>query len=236
MHVNSQKDFLKANSTNYSLDEIKNLMLDARTTVIDSKMVKLDKKNKRILIDRNVYIPFDLLIMSVGLIDTLLQNKGLISYGLSEFPYYKDKDCIKGVYSIDDPYLYSHFSLESNNVKLLKRKKKPQSITIYGRTPHTVAFISGLVSRGVDPKRIYYVVPSSQRRRCSHFESNQERIDYDSALINDPDTFEDLNVEKMVIDQLRLIGVNVELGFEFHSIEGSSCNGILFRKKADNYD
>ena len=83
MHVNSQKDFLKANSTNYSLDEIKNLMLDARTKVIDSKMVKLDKKNKRILLDRNIYLPFDLLIMSVGLIDTLLQNKGLISHGLA---------------------------------------------------------------------------------------------------------------------------------------------------------
>jgi NADH dehydrogenase FAD-containing subunit len=49
-------------------------MIDARTTVVDSKMVKLDKKNKKILIDRNAYISFDLLILSVGLIDTLLQN------------------------------------------------------------------------------------------------------------------------------------------------------------------
>ena len=211
-------------------------MLDARTTVVDSKMVKLDKKNKRILIDRNTYIPFDLLILSVGLIDTLLQNKGLISYGLADLPFYKDKDYIKGVYSIDDPYLYQQFGLDSQNIKLLKRKKKPQSITIYGRTAHTIAFVSGLVSRGVDPKRIYYVVPSSQRRRSNFFESNQERIDYDSSLINDPDTFEDVNVEKMVIDQLRMIGVNVELGFEFHSIDGNPCTGILFRKKADNYD
>lgn len=73
-HVKNQNDFLKACSTNYTLEEIKNLMLDARTTVVDSKMVKLDKKNKKILIDRNAYIPFDLLILSVGLIDTLLQN------------------------------------------------------------------------------------------------------------------------------------------------------------------
>lgn len=74
MHVKNQKDFLKASSINYTLDEIKNLMLDARTTVVDSKMVKLDKKNKKILIDKNAYIPYDLLVMSVGLIDTLLQN------------------------------------------------------------------------------------------------------------------------------------------------------------------
>ena len=55
----------------------------------------------------------------------------------------------------------------------MKRKKKPQSITIYGRTPHTIAFISGLISRGVDPKRIFYVVPGSTRRRLTHFTSNQ---------------------------------------------------------------
>ena len=55
-------------------------------------------------------------------------------------------------------------------------------------------------------------------------------------MISDPDTFEDINVEKMVIDQLRMIGVNVELGFEFYGIEGPDCNGIRFRKKADNFE
>jgi NADH dehydrogenase FAD-containing subunit len=49
-------------------------MIDARTTVLDAKMVKLDKKNKRIMIDKMSYVPFDILIISVGLIDTLLQN------------------------------------------------------------------------------------------------------------------------------------------------------------------
>lgn len=126
-------------------------MIDARTTVLDAKMVKLDKKNKRILIDKNAYVPYDLLIMSVGLIDTQLQNEGLISYGLADSPYYKDKKYIKGVYSIDDPYLYKHFGINSENIRLIKRKKKPQNITIYGRTPHTIAFISGILARGVAP-------------------------------------------------------------------------------------
>jgi len=153
-------------------------MIDARTTVLDAKMVKLDKKEKRILIDKNAYIPFDILVLCVGLIDTQLQNVGLISCGLSRSPYYKDKNFIEGVYSIDDPYLYQQFSVESNNIKLLKRKKKPQNITIYGRTPHTIAFISGLINRGVSPERIYYVCPVSNRRRIHSFESNQERIEY----------------------------------------------------------
>lgn len=126
-------------------------MIDARTTVLDTKMVKLDKKEKRILIDKNVYISFDILVLCVGLIDSQLQNMGLISCGLSNSPYYKDKLSVNGIYSIDDPYLYQHFALDSRNIKLLKRKKKPQNITIYGRTPHTIAFISGLINRGVNP-------------------------------------------------------------------------------------
>jgi hypothetical protein len=148
-------------------------MLDARTTVLDAKMVKLDKKEKRIMIDKNAYIPFDILVLSVGLIDTLLQNEGLISCGLARSPYYKDKYYVEGIYSIDDPYLYQNFAIDSKNIQLLKRKKKPQNITIYGRTPHTIAFISGLISRGVSPQRIYYVSPGSNRRRTQHFESNQ---------------------------------------------------------------
>ena len=47
-------------------------MLDSRVSVIDSKMVKLDKKNNRIFLDKGFYIPFDILIFSVGLIDTEL--------------------------------------------------------------------------------------------------------------------------------------------------------------------
>ena len=133
----------------------------------------------------------------------------MISYGLANSPYYKDKSYVKGIYSIDDPYLYQHFASDSDNVRLLKRVKKPQNITIYGRTPHTIAFISGLISRGVAPERIHYVSPGSSRRRTQTFESNQERIDYDAQIINDPDAFEDINVEKIVIDHLRTIGVHV---------------------------
>lgn len=47
-------------------------MIDSRVTVIDAKMVKLDKKNNTILIDKNATVPFDLLIVTVGLIDTEL--------------------------------------------------------------------------------------------------------------------------------------------------------------------
>ena len=81
-------------------------MIDARVTVFDAKMIKLDKKGKRILLDKNAYLSFDILVIAVGLIDTQLQTLGLVSAGLTRSPHYMDKKYIKGVYSIDDPYLY----------------------------------------------------------------------------------------------------------------------------------
>ena len=49
---------------------------------------------------------------------------------------------------------------------------------------------------------------------------NQERLDNKAQLINDPDTFEDPFVEKEVINNLRHLGVNVELGFEYYEHYG----------------
>ena len=72
MHIKDEYELLRAQSTNYTLDELRSLMIDARVTVVDAKMVKLDKKGNRILIDKNAYIPFDYLIITVGLIDTEL--------------------------------------------------------------------------------------------------------------------------------------------------------------------
>jgi len=47
-------------------------MLDARVSVLDAKMVKLDKKNKKIKLDKNAFLPYDILVNAVGLIDTEL--------------------------------------------------------------------------------------------------------------------------------------------------------------------
>ena len=62
-------------------------MLDARVQVLDAKMVKLDKKNKKIMLDKNAFMPFDNLVIAVGLIDTELQSRSLVSAGLARSPY-----------------------------------------------------------------------------------------------------------------------------------------------------
>lgn len=72
MHIQSALDQLKAMSTNYTMEELRNLMLDARVSVLDAKMVKLDKKKKRIDLDKDAYLNYDILVISVGLIDQVL--------------------------------------------------------------------------------------------------------------------------------------------------------------------
>lgn len=56
-------------STNYTMAELRNLMLDARVQVLDAKMIKLFKKNKKIRLDKMCDLPYDILVVTVGLID-----------------------------------------------------------------------------------------------------------------------------------------------------------------------
>ena len=72
-------------------------MLDARITILDAKMMTLNKKERMIGLDKNCKLPYDVLISTVGLIDTELQNLNLLSTGVyrnSKFNGYKDKNCI----------------------------------------------------------------------------------------------------------------------------------------------
>lgn len=72
MNSTSQYDQIKPFSTNYTLRELQNLMLEARVTVMDAKMVKIDKLNKKILLDKDAWMSYDVLVNTVGLIDTEL--------------------------------------------------------------------------------------------------------------------------------------------------------------------
>jgi len=132
MNVQESSEMLKSTSTNYTLNEIRNLMLESRITVIDAKMMRLDKKGKKITLDKNSILPYDVLITTVGLIDTQLQQMNIVSTGIiQEIPNFKDyqeKVTKLGVFSIDDPYLYKYFRVNQQResaISLLCRKKKP---------------------------------------------------------------------------------------------------------------
>jgi len=53
---------------------------------------------------------------------------------------------------------------------------------VYGRTLHTIAFISGLLNRGVKPERINYVIPPRQI-----LEPPKQLIGGDRKTFNDND-------------------------------------------------
>ena len=69
IQVDNKNEQLKAQSTNYTLSELKNLMLDSRVTVLNARMVNLDRDSKKIGLATRASISYDILVIAVGLID-----------------------------------------------------------------------------------------------------------------------------------------------------------------------
>lgn len=121
------------------------------------------------------------------------------------------------VYSIDNPYLYDIFanSKDPNSpYAILTHKKRPQNICVYGSSLHTYTFISGLIKEGVEPERIFLVIPPRAYDIATKFNSNAERIAYEDQLINNPEAFNDNSIRKAILDSLQRIGVNISDHFQ----------------------
>jgi hypothetical protein len=82
----------------------------------------------------------------------------------------------------------------------MTRRKKPKSIAIYGNTLHTIAFISGLMNRGVAANLIHLIMPPKTFKKQTNFKDNRERLEYEDKMINDPDQFENAEVEAKVFE------------------------------------
>lgn len=48
------------------------------------------------------------------------------------------------------------------------------------------------------------------------FKTNEERLKYEDEKINDPDPFENEEVERKVFEYMRKIGVNVKRGYSLY--------------------
>lgn len=188
IQVDNKNEQLKAQSTNYTLSELKNLMLDSRVTVLNARMVNLDRDSKKIGLATRASISYDILVIAVGLIDQTLKDLKLVSCGIGPE---RNEEIIDGVFSIDDPYLYDHFKvvppqppslsnpvLTKNYIDMLTRQKKPKKILIYGRTLHTFTFISGLLNRGVPSERIMLAIPPISLEKQEEFKTNDEKMEY----------------------------------------------------------
>jgi len=131
-HFNDQQENLKAYSTSYTNEELKRLMLENRIKVINARMVDIDRKSKNVILHDDAMIPYDTLILTMGLQDQTLNNIGYSSKGIVPTP--EGKEVIEGLLSIDDPYLYNHLNRNSELIKLLCNRKKKNDVVVYGRT------------------------------------------------------------------------------------------------------
>ncbi len=58
---------LKVQSTNYTSEELKKLMLESRITVLNSRMVDIDRSDKNIILNDGRVVPYDTLILAMGI-------------------------------------------------------------------------------------------------------------------------------------------------------------------------
>lgn len=65
--INDKKSNLKAYSTSYTTEELKKLMLESRVTVLDARMVDIDRSDKNIILHDGKVVPYDTLILGMGI-------------------------------------------------------------------------------------------------------------------------------------------------------------------------
>jgi hypothetical protein len=158
-HFLEKKENLKAYSTSYTREELKKLMLESRIRVINARMVDIDRSDKNIVLHDETIIPYDTLILGMGIQDKTLNSLNYASRGIATPGILKRADQIL---SIDDPHLYQHLRVGGTLINILTDKKRVKNCVIYGRTLHTYCCIQGLIQRGVKPEQIILANPEPQ--------------------------------------------------------------------------
>lgn len=141
-HFEDKKDNLKAYSTSYTQEELKKLMLESRVRVINARMVDIDRSDKNIILMDESVIPYDTLILGMGIQDKTLNTLEVpyASRGIAPLP--KDiEHRSDGILSIDDPYIYDHLRKDGTLINLLTDKKRVKNCVIYGRSLNTYCCI-----------------------------------------------------------------------------------------------
>ena len=219
-HIKSDNENMRCSSTSYSLNELVRLMLENRVTVIDGRLTEIEREEKRIKLHDDSMLKYDVLVLTLGLNDNILQQMGRVSRGIAPVP--ENKIYLDGIISIDDPYLYQHFRSDGNLMAILNHRKQPGTTVVYGFTLHVFCFVQGLINKGISPARIKIVIPPLE------FEE-EEGVDPlfggDENVLANHSAFEnDENVEKKVFDMLRKMGVEIHKNFKIKNIQTDEKN------------
>lgn len=226
-HMKSDDENMRASSTSYLLPELVRLMLESRVTVIDARLVEVEREDKRIKLNDDTMIKYDILVLTMGLNDSILQQIGRVSRGIAPVP--ENKIYLDGIMSIDDPYLYQHFRPNGNLMAILNHRKQPGTTVVYGFTLHVFCFVQGLIHKGISPTRIKIVIPPLE------FEE-EEGVDPlfggdENVLANHPAFENDEIIEEKVFTSLRQMGVQIFKNFKLKNVntdEKNNLNSLVF--------
>ena len=169
-------------------------MLESRVRVINARMVDIDRSDKNIVLHDDTVVPYDTLVLGMGIQDKTLSSLGYCSRGIAPLPAgLKRAD---GILSIDDPYLYQHLRLEGTLINTLTDKKKIKNCVIYGRSLNTYCCIQGLLVRGVKPEQIVLAIPASECHVEESYDEPEIRL-ADMPYIY-PEAFKDQSIEEKI--------------------------------------
>lgn len=148
-HLTDKNANLKAYSTSYTFEELKKLMLESRINVVDARMIDIDRDDKNIILHDNKVLPYDTLILTMGIQEKALSTlkPQYSSQGITPLPT-GSRRC-KGVLSVDDPFLYDFLTKDGPLMEYLTDHRRPTTCIVYGRTLHSYVTIQGLMNRGM---------------------------------------------------------------------------------------
>lgn len=204
-------------------------MLENRVQVINARMIDIERQEKKVMLHDGTMVPYDTLILTMGLQDQTLNNLGYSSRGIIPTP--EGKEVVEGVLSIDDPFLYQHLAINSGLIKLLSNRKKKNDVVVYGRTLNAYCCIQGLLRRRVRPQNIYLIIPESD---C-HLEHNydeEDEMQADIPFVN-PEAFKDPEIKQKIHDNLISMGVTIYehcLLMNIEKDEDNCLKSILFKR------
>jgi hypothetical protein len=220
---------VKACSTSYSPEEIKSLMLESRVHVLNDRMIDIYREQKSIIISKDSLLPYDLLVITVGLQDKTLQSLGYVSRGIA--PISNDLIHMNSLISIDDPYLYQHLRKDGSIILKLAHKKNPQRCVVYGRTLNTLCCIQGLLRRGVKPHMITLAIPDLFSHMTDNYDTDEEILAEELAL--NPKACYDNYIEALLLKDLEDKGVQILRDVMLSKIEEDErkeLSMVIFKK------
>lgn len=204
-HIPEKKTNLKAYSTSYTSEELKKLMLESRVRVLDARMVDIDRSDKNIILNDGNVIPYDNLVLAMGIQDKTLDSLNYVSYGVDKSEGISTVQRAKGVLSIDDPYLYRFLAAGSSLMQALTDRRRQTRCVVYGRSLHAYCLIQGLIERGVRPQNIVLAIP---RIYCHVNDDEDTMVEQDIPTIY-PEAFDDEMIREKIEAMLAFKGVEI---------------------------